>query len=495
MNRREMLKLGLYSGIAAGWELLPRSLLAYGYPAPPASSPPVTPFQLPLPIPPVLEPTTSTGTINFYDVTMSPNEAQIFPGYPPTNIWGYNGMSPGPTIKARVGIESRVMQTNGLTGVHHLDGSPVRTTVHLHGGRTPAVYDGHPDALIEPGDSFEHIYPNLQDATTLWYHDHQAHYTADNVYNGLLGFYLITDEVEESLNLPGGEFDIPIVIVDRLFTSDGAFLYPPLNQNTVQSGFLGDTIVVNGVAQPYFEVARRKYRFRFLNGSNARQYQLVLSNGQPFTQIGCDQGLLPAPVSRTAMRIAPAERLDVVIDFSDVPLGTSIELRNTLVGASDRAYRIMRFDVLSNATDTSEVPPTLRPVAPLTGASATRRFQLWFNGTNWTINGLTYNKDRVDFFPRLNSREVWIYQNFSPHPHPMHMHLDRFQVLRRFPGSPQPYEGWKDVINVMSGEELHIIVEFPASTGSYNFSGVYVHHCHNLEHEDHDMMQQFQTVP
>ena len=494
MNRREMLKLGLYGGLAAGADLLPKPLLAYGYPAPPASSPPLTPFQVPMPVPPVIDPTGTNGSTDFYDVTMSPAEAQIFPGYPPTTVWSYDGLFPGPTFKARTGTEFRVTQTNGLGGVHHLDGSPVRTTVHLHGGRTPAVYDGHPDALIEPGSSFEYVYPNVQDATTLWYHDHQAHYTADNVYNGLFGFYLITDEVEESLNLPSGEYDVPIVIVDRLFQSDGSLFYPTLDQNTLQSGVLGDTIVVNGVAQPYFEVARRKYRFRFLNGSNARQYQLALSTGQPFIQVGCDQGLLSAPVSRTAMRIAPAERLDVVIDFSEVPLGTSIELRNTLVGSSDRAYRVMRFDVVGNAADTSEVPPTLRPVTPLTGASATRRFQLWFNGTNWTINGKTYDKNRVDFFPHLNTREVWIYQNFSPHPHPMHMHLVRFQVQSRFPGSPQPYEGWKDVINVMSGEEVHVILDFPASPPGVDFAGVYVHHCHNLEHEDHDMMQNYQTV-
>lgn len=492
MNRRELLKLGLCSGIAAGAELLPKSVLAYGYPP---SSPPITPFQIPLPLPPVLEPTTSTATVDYYDVTMSPNLVQVFPGYPPTTIWGYNGMFPGPTIQARTGVEAHILQTNGLTGVVHADGSPVRTTVHLHGGRTPAVYDGHPNALIEPGDSFEYLYPNIQDATTLWYHDHQAHYTADNVYNGLVGFYLITDEVEESLNLPSGDYDIPVVIMDRLFTSNGAFYYPPLDQNTVQSGFLGDTIVVNGAAQPYFEVARRKYRFRFLNGSNARQYQLALSNGQPFVQIGCDQGLLPAPVSRTSMRIAPAERLDVVIDFSSIPLGTSIELRNTLVGSSSRTYRILRFDVVANVVDTSEVPPTLRAMPPLTGASANRNFQLWFNGTNWTINGKTYDPNRVDFFPRLNTREVWSYQNFSPHPHPMHLHLGRFQVLRRFPGSPQPYEGWKDTINVMNGEQVYITVDIPDSTPLYDLSGIYVHHCHNLEHEDHDMMQQFQTVP
>lgn len=493
MNRRELLKLGLYGGMAAGADLMPRAAQAYGYGYIPPS-PPITPFQVPLPIPPVLAPTTSIATADFYDVTMLPNQVRVFPGYPPTSIWGYNGMFPGPTIKARVGIESHVMQTNGLNSVVHNDGSPVRTTVHLHGGRTPAVYDGHPTALIEPGESFEYVYPNIQDATTLWYHDHQEHYTADNVYNGLFGFYIITDEVEESLNLPSGDCDIPVVILDRRFTSDGQLLYPPLNQNTVQSGFLGDTIVVNGVAQPFLQVERRKYRFRFLNGSDARQYQLALSNGQPFIQVGCDQGLLSAPVSRTSMRIAPAERLDVVIDFSTIPLGTSIEVRNTLVGSSSRTYRIMRFDVVSNASDTSVVPPTLRPVPPLSGATATRRFQLWFNGTNWTINGLTFDSNRVDFFPHLNTREVWIYQNFSPHPHPMHMHLDRFQVQSRFPGSPQPYEGWKDTINVMNGEEVHIIVEFPASTPTYDFSGIYVHHCHNLEHEDHDMMQQFRTV-
>jgi len=499
MKRRELIQMGLLGGMAAGADLVsggllaPRSAWAYGYPYTP-SSPPITPFQAPLPIAPALQPYASTATADFYEVTMAPGQIQMFPGYPPTTVWGYDGVYPGPTIQARAGIESHVTQTNGLGDVTHRDGSAVRTSVHMHGGKTPAVSDGHPNALIEPGDSFEYVYPNQQDAATLWYHDHQAHHTAENAYNGLSGFYIVSDDFEDALNLPSGEFDVPISIADRLFKSDGSLDYPTLNQNTLQSGFMGDTIVVNGVAQPYFQVSRRKYRFRFLNGSNARQYQLTLSNGQPFRQIGCDQGLLPAPVDRTSMRIAPAERLDVVIDFSSVPLGTSIELRNSLVSSSHRAYRIMRFDVVSNAVDDSDVPASLRPIVPLSGATATRNFQLWFNGTNWTINGLTYDPARVDFSPQLGSREVWIYQNFSPHAHPMHLHLGRFQVLQRYPGSPQPYEGWKDTINVMNGETVHIIVEFPDSLPGYDFSGIYMHHCHNLEHEDHDMMQQFQTV-
>jgi FtsP/CotA-like multicopper oxidase with cupredoxin domain len=474
MNRRDLLKLGVSAGLAS---LIPsRALLAsLGM----ASSPPVTPFQVPLPIPPVLAPTAQDSTTDYYDVTMRETQVQILPGYPPTTVWAYNDTVPGPTIKARQGRRVVVHQANALS---------VATSVHLHGGHVAAEHDGHPNALIPPGSSRDYEYPNTQSQATLWYHDHAVHRTAENVYRGLAGFYILQDDLELSLNLPRDAYDVPLVIQDKLFSADGSLNYPPLNQNTLQMGFMGDTILVNGAVQPYFPVANRKYRFRILNGSNARQYRLALSSGQSFVQIGTEGGLLPAPAARSSMVIAPAERLDVVIDFSIYPLGTQVVLRNTF--GSGRTGDVMRFDVVRAETDDSTVPATLCTIPRLSNPVVTRIWRLSFNGTDWVISDRTYDPNRVDARPRRGQVERWVYRNHSQHPHPMHPHLGMFQIERRFPGSVQSYEtGWKDTVNVQSGEELHMLIRFDTYTGRY------VHHCHNLEHEDHDMMNQFEVVP
>jgi FtsP/CotA-like multicopper oxidase with cupredoxin domain len=470
MNRRDLLKLGLAGGVVP---FLPRK--SWGGHAGMVSSPPVTPFQAPLPIPPVLTPTSSDATTDYYDITMRAAQAQILPSTGPTTVWAYNGITPGPTIKARQGRVAVVRQTNALS---------VDTTVHLHGGHVAPEHDGHPTDLIPPGNTKAYYYPNIQSHATLWYHDHAVHHTAENVYRGLAGFYILQDDLELSLPLPRDDHDVPIVIQDKLFNADGSLNYPPLNMNTLQMGFMGDTILVNGAVQPYFQVADRKYRFRILNGSNARQYELRLNTGQAFSQIGTEGGLLPAPVGRTSMLIAPAERLDVVIDFSLYSIGSQVILENAL--GSGRTAQIMRFDVVRHETDDSSVPSTLRSIPRLSATRIAKTWQLWFNGSDWTINGQTFNPARIDHMPRKGTTEIWRYQNFSQHAHPMHPHLVMFQVLRRFPGTVRPYElGWKDTISVQSGEEVHIIMRFD------DFTGTYAHHCHNLEHEDHDMMNQF----
>jgi spore coat protein A len=450
-----------------------------------AASPAVTPFAASLPIPPTLAPYATDATTDYYQLTMRQAPLAVLPGLQ-TTVWGFNGQYPGPTIRARRGRRAVVRQTNAL---------PAGLTVHLHGGHAPASSDGHPNDLIAPGGSREYIYPNSQTAATLWYHDHTMMATAPNVYRGLAGFYLLGDDVEDGLNLPSGEYDVPLLLQDRQFNADGSLFYPPPGSFEAVHGFNGDTMLVNGAPQPRFAVARRKYRFRLLNGANVRDFTLALRNGAatvPLTQIGGDGGLLPAPVVRNEILIWPAERIEVVIDFAAFPIGAQLVLVNTQ--ETGTLANLLRFDVARDAADTSALPGVLRPIAPLNpaAAAATRPFALAFQPIRgaWVINGQVYDPGRIDFQTALGSTEIWTFQ--SPPgliTHPMHMHHAFFQILDRNGAAPPPWEaGWKDTVAVGPGETVRVIARFD------NYSGPYVFHCHKLEHEDHEMMGQFRVV-
>lgn len=465
----------------------------------------VAPFQAPLPIPPVLAPVRTDSSTDHYVVTMKPARVRILPDLT-TTIWGYEGLYPGPTIKARSGRRVAVRQVNQL---------PESTTVHLHGGHVAPEMDGHPTDYIAPGASKDFEYPNSQPSATLWYHDHTMSLTGPHVYRGLAGFYLIEDEFERSLPLPRDAYDVPLVIQDKLFGADGSLVYSlsgrgmggmmggmggmgMMGGRGMMGGmgemmdriFLGDTILVNGAVQPYFQVAARKYRFRILNGSNAREYDLVLSTNQPFIQVGTEGGLLPAPASRTSLYLVPAERVDVVVDFSQYPVGAQVVLRNRL-GLGPTAD-VMRFDVVRREPDDSRVPPTLRPLESLSAseAAATRSFALAAGMMGiWTVNGQTYSPTRVDASPRLGDVEVWQFVNRSSMAHPMHVHDVMWQVLDRNGAPPPAWErGWKDTFVVPAMGTVRVIARFT------DYRGLYVFHCHILEHEDRGMMAQFRVV-
>ncbi len=311
-------------------------------------------FELPLNIPPVAQPvgTDSVGR-PVYEITEQNASIEIIPGFQ-TNILGFNGMTPGPTIKVDSNQEIIVRQINNTN---------VQTTTHLHGGHMPAGNDGHPLDFVDPGTSKDYLYTNKQQPATLWYHDHTNDLTGDQVYAGLAGFYLMDDEYERSLGLPSGDNEVAIVIQDRTFAADGSLVY---NDNII--GEFGDTILVNGTPYPFFEVGTARYRVRILNGSNARSYNLVLSNGASFVQIGSDGGLLEAPVTRASLNIAPAERLDVIIDFGNASVGQQIILENT--AGSGGTAQIMRFDVARIEDDPSVIPQVLRQIERLNPADA-----------------------------------------------------------------------------------------------------------------------------
>jgi spore coat protein A len=318
----------------------------------------------------------------------------------------------------------------------------------------------------------------------MWYHDHARDVTAQHVWKGLAGFYIVHDDQEAALNLPSGNYDVPLMVMNRDFAADGTMPYTDGS---------GDTLLVNGVPQPYFQVSARKYRFRLLNASNDDFYNLSLSNGAALTQIGNEGGLFAAPVSRTAIPLAPAERADVVVDFSKVPVGTSIKLTS---GSGWRAGGdVMRFDVTGTATDTSTVPTKLRTIAKLsTTGAVTRTFSLdkmRMNGMDmWAINGHGYDPSVVDANPKLGTTEVWTFDNHTGEDHPLHVHDINFQVLSINGQAPNAADAnWKETVDVPSWGNVKVAARFD------DYTGTYVFHCHRLEHEDHMMMSQFTVTP
>jgi spore coat protein A len=485
-TRREILKaLGALGAAGASGALSPLKVFGASN-----DSSGVASFTQPLRIPPVLSPMSSTSTADYYDMQITQSTASIIPGKS-TPIIGYNGMTPGPTIKARVGRQTVVNFYNGLPTTT-LGGATGNIVTHLHGGHTPSADDGFPTDFVNPGSNRTYTYPNNQLPATLWYHDHTDMVTGPHVWYGMAGFYLLTDSVEEGLNLPSGNHEVPLVIQDRRFNSTGSLVY-----NKTMNGETGDVVLVNGTIQPYFNVARRKFRFRILNGSNSRFYRLALSNGGAFKVLGMEGGLLPAPVTVTSITLAPAERADVVIDFSGIALGSNVTLRNTLVSSTSTVYNLMRFNVTTTATDTSVVPSTLRPLTRLNPSSAvrTRNFTLsggmGMMGGMWTINGSPFNENVSIANPKVNTTEIWRFTNQSMLDHPIHLHQTLFQILDiNGVAPPATHAGWKDIVVVPARMgTARIIAKFS------DYTGRYVLHCHNLEHEDMAMMARYDMVP
>jgi FtsP/CotA-like multicopper oxidase with cupredoxin domain len=495
-TRRRLLKRGLIGGAAIVLPVAQFARVAVSSPSDPTiTSPPVDRFAVPLPIPPTIRPSATDATTNtdFYELTERAAEVEILPGLP-TTIWGYNGITPGPTFDTELGRISRVTIDNQL---------PDPTSTHLHGGVTPPEFDGHPLLLVPPGTRFTHIYPGDNSAATLWYHDHAIHQTGRHVYMGLAGFFLIRDAAERALEIPKGPpFEVPLVIQDRLFNADGSLFYPQEEDGLpVRQGAFGDVILVNGAPFPFLEVEQRKYRFRLLNGSNARFYSLELSSGEPITVIGSDGGFLPTPVQTRSLFMAQAERYDIVIDFAKYPVGTQIVLRNTVApdpfgDPVDPALirEVMRFDVVAKGPAPDFTVPTTIATGPLPDPNAallTRRFVFERRHGAWVINGNLFDGNRIDAFPRLGTTEIWELVNKSGGwLHPIHIHLIEFKVLDRNGRPPKNFEtGPKDVIALGPNETIRVAMTWAG------FSGTYVFHCHNLEHEDHDMMGQFHTQP
>jgi spore coat protein A len=455
-----------------------------------ADAAPVTadaPFETPLPIPSVLAPAATNSNADSYAITIQPGTAQMRPGAA-TPIVGFNGVVPGPTIVATRGRSVQVEQINGWTE---------NLSIHNHGHKVAAASDGHPTDFITPGSSKLYTYPNDQNAGTYWYHDHALDRTAPHVYQGLSGFYIIHDAAEDVLQLPSGAYDVPLLIQDKSFNADHSLAYDP----GTFLGFFGDTALVNGAVTPHLDVGTRKYRFRVLNGSNARPLAVELhvdgsTTAEAFQVIASDGGLLSGPVAMMTLPVAPAERYDVVADFSKYPVGTKLDLINTESFFSDNygtppLTNLMQFVVARSEEDPSSVPTTLGSVQrhQASDASGTQQFVFDYNGTDWTINGLTYDQNRVDVSSELGQVYIWSLVNRSDIPHPFHKHLSQFNVLDIDGKAPPSYmSGWKDTVQVPPGSTVRIAFK------DESFAGTYVFHCHVLEHEDHGMMLQEQVT-
>jgi spore coat protein A len=474
LTRRDVLKAGMAITILGG-AALPRTSAAKRA----VTAAALAPFQAELQVPPELIPIASSTTEDVYDVAIREGVAEIVPGAP-TPIYGYEGIYPGPTIRARKGRATTVRVLNEVS---------FEQNVHLHGGLVPHDSDGHPADLIAPGGSFEYRYENdAQDAATLWYHDHAHGLSARSLYYGLAGYYLLEDDLQAELDLPGGEFDVPLMIQDRSFNADGTLNYV----DDLDQGFMGETAVVNGSVAPRMAVKRALYRLRFLNASNAREYRLELGGGEPLTQIGGDGGLLEAPVDRNNIRLAPAERADVLVDFSRFRAGQQVLLTNGM--GSGALGNLMRFDVAGPRVDSGEVPLELRPREASPAPAADRRWELVFSTEGapmWLINGLAFDMDRVDVSPRLGTSERWVFANPSHRDHPMHIHGVHFRVLERAGGPVNAGDrGWKDTVQVRPEDEVTVQPYFAAHPGRFVF------HCHNVEHQGMAMMLQLEiTAP
>ncbi len=435
-------------------------------------------------------------------------------------MWGFGGTVPGPTIEVRKGEEVLVDWPNELPGKHmfavdhnlmgaEADKPEVRTVVHLHGAKAPPVSDGYPENWYVSGRSVTYRYPNGQDASLLWYHDHAMGINRLNMMAGLFGLYVIRDAEEDALDLPSGKYEVPLVLFDRTFTKDGQLYYPVADAVGAPwiPEFFGNAHLVNGTLLPFLDVEPRMYRFRIVNVSNARFYTLSLANGAEFSQIATDGGLSPAAIQAKTLFLAPAERADIVVDFSRFR-GEQIVLQNGVV-------EVMQFRVArAPAILPKSLPAKLRdvPKIPESRAVQTRYLTLaenvdvlnapmihLLNGTRW--------HEPVTEKPVLGTTEIWAFVNLTEDSHPIHLHLVRFQILDRRPfddteyqtaenlrytGDPVPPSpgegGWKDTVQAHPKMVTRIIIPFEG------FAGRYVWHCHILEHEDNEMMRPYDVL-
>lgn len=434
-------------------------------------------FAVPLPQPPVLEPVSTAGGKDTYVLTQRRTRAQILPGVR-TEVLTYNGHFPGPTIRARSGRP---------VVVHHRNALDHPVSVHLHGASVPPGDDGGPMDTFAPGTTRTYTYPNRQPHASLWYHDHAHHHESEHVYRGLSGSYLLTDDTEQALPLPAGAYDIPIALRDARFDEQNTLVYE------MDDALGRTTLLANGKPYPYLEVAARKYRFRLLNSSNLRFFRLRLADGSPFIQIGSDGGLLPTPAPTTDLWLSPAERADIVVDFSRYPLGTRLVLENTVgPGTPEQVGQVLRFDVVRTAPDPSRVPPVLRTLPPLPTATTERSFAMRMSdesgapGAQGLINDRVFDHDRIDTRIRHGASEIWTVTNPGTLvPHNFHLHLVQFRVLERNGRAPDASEsGLKDTVRLLPGETVRLHAVFDT------YRGTYVYHCHLLDHSAMGMMAQ-----
>jgi len=517
VDRRDFLKLGAMGTVAAAGLAIPLGPSVSAKSASRLSDrdfprPYRTAFRRPRVLKPVPggETWDDVGRTLLFSVTAMASTAAILPRLV-TPVRGYNGLVPGPVIDVEQGVRTRLRVRNALPPTNPIGGGSFATSTHLHGSASLPQYDGYANDLTRPGQYKEYHFPNFQDARTLWYHDHGVHHTSPNIYGGLAATYHLHDEYERG-QLPQGEFDVPLLVSDAMFAADGTLAY----DDDDHSGLWGDVVLVNGAPWPVMKVKRRVYRFRLLNAAVARSFRFALSTREPLVIVATDGGLMPVPQPVAAFRQAPAERYEVLVDFSRYSPGTLVDLVNLSNDNNvdyDHTGKVMRFEVTDAAYggEHNLVPSALETGAiglhtmALTRADAKEKVSLRVHRddrTNlWVINGKSWN-DVVDSRfrevvakPAIDEVQLWEFENRGGGWfHPMHIHLVDFRVVGRNTngGKPFPWElGPKDVVYVGENETVQVLVHFAVPKGSTG--GRYMVHCHNAPHEDHDMMVQYQV--
>lgn len=463
----------------------------------------------------------ASGGVQFgaFQLNLNSATAEIYAGWQ-TNCYRFFATSKGipvttytnsyigPTLRFRKNQWVQATVRNNL---------PENTVIHWHGLHLPEASDGLPTQLIGPGSTYTRTFQIINRAGTYWYHPHPHMATATQVFKGLAGVIIVEDSEEQAIPLPRGEYDMPLVIQDRRFDVNYQYIYNSGGSN----GNLGNVICVNGRPNYTLSAATRIYRFRVVNGSNARIYKLAWSNSVPMVLIGTDGGLISAPVTKPYIMLAPGERVEIWADFSGLSVGSTFKLRSLAYSGVGQnggqspghgtAMDLMTVSIDRTSAETLSLPATLTPITWENEANAVNRlnprhFPISFTSEGWVINGQTYapNVLASNETVKLNDLEVWefshILNSMSLSAHPIHIHGAQFQVIGRTiePARQTAYEtvryghtdeGWKDTFLVMPGETVKLLIRFTRYTGKF------VYHCHNLEHEDMGMMRNFEIIP
>ena len=400
----------------------------------------------------------------------------------------FNDAWPSPTLTIDTG------EVFDLTLFNELD-EP--TIVHWHGLTPPADMDGHPSQIIDPGTSRPYHFTVDDRPGTYWYHPHPHHRTAFQVYWGMAGFLLVGDGQDEARGLPTSARDIPLLLADRRVTPGGELMAYNPTMPEMMVGFLGNTVLVNGRVAPQLEVEPAVIRLRLLNGSTARILNPGFADGRNFWLIGTDAGLLEAPIEVNQVLLSPGERIEILVDLRG-QAGASLNLVSRafqIAGThppaiaqppQGSAFELMQINVsLPLDGPAGGIPDEFEPMPTIDSSQAeVRTFTFTQTGPEHFINGLQYVLERIDFTVPLNMVEIWRFINMSNQPHPMHMHGAHFRVLSRSGPATPTDAGWKDTVLVRVGETVDVALKFAKP-------GLFVFHCHNLEHEDHGMMLNF----
>ncbi len=488
MSRRTALKLGgaaIAVAAAGGYFTLVRPGYA-SFPSPPK----------PLQIPPLYKGEMRDG-VRVFDLGIQNGVTEFFDGMK-TDTLGINGSFLGPTLRMNAGETVRMNVSNGLKET---------TTLHWHGFNLPASADGGPHQVVEPGAVWSPEFEVREKASTMWYHSHQLHKTADQVWAGMAGVIVIEDDEAKALGLPEtyGVDDIPVVLQDRTFGPNGQMPYDRSMQAQMH-GLFGDIPLVNGTVAPFFDVSTSLIRLRLLNGANASNYTLAFDDGRSFDQIGTDGGLLEAPVAMQSIRLSPGERAEIIVDMSD---GQRTILRSVAAGGGhggmmggmmhdSPAFDFLELRPMETLTPSQPLPDRLAelPTASGEGISKVRRFEMQMSGmamfAKFQINGKEMKMDRIDEVIEKGVTEIWEVSNSSVMAHPFHIHNTQFRILDRNGMSPQAGErGLKDTVLVGPREVVRLLVRFDHYSDP---DQPYMYHCHVLEHEDAGMMGQFTVV-